>query len=67
VVTAFQVCRLIAVLLLVAPMYRRLYPRIEALSAPRANTTLHGWRRPRRKAQQPEGCAAEAMRMGGTG
>lgn len=26
VVTAFQVCRLIAVLLLVAPMYRRLYP-----------------------------------------
>lgn len=26
VVTAFQVCRLIAVLLLVAPLYRRLYP-----------------------------------------
>ena len=26
VVTAFQVCRLIAVLMLVGPMYRRIYP-----------------------------------------
>lgn len=26
VVTAFQVCRLVAVLILVAPMYRWLYP-----------------------------------------
>jgi uncharacterized membrane protein AbrB (regulator of aidB expression) len=26
VVTAFQVCRLMAVLMLVAPLYRKLYP-----------------------------------------
>ena len=29
VVTAFQVCRLIAVLMLVEPMYRRIYPNVE--------------------------------------
>ena len=29
VVTAFQVCRLIAVLMLVDPLYRRIYPRDE--------------------------------------
>jgi membrane AbrB-like protein len=34
VVTAFQVCRLIAVLMLVAPLYRRLYPLPSADAAP---------------------------------
>jgi membrane AbrB-like protein len=33
VVTAFQVCRLIAVLMLVDPMYRRIYPPAQAGSA----------------------------------
>jgi uncharacterized protein len=34
VVTAFQVCRLIAVLLLVAPLYRRIYPGEEGAEPP---------------------------------
>ena len=33
VVTAFQVCRLIAVLMLVGPMFRRIYPPTEGGSA----------------------------------
>ena len=33
VVTAFQVCRLVAVLILVAPLYRWLYPQLPELRA----------------------------------
>lgn len=38
VVTAFQVCRLMAVLLLVAPLFRRLYPASAGAAAPVGQT-----------------------------